>query len=68
MVNIMCEMLLTIMTPVALVRDIPDPKNNKSPGSGQKTFPGPLAPFATTQSIAPSFQTNFSGNMYFFLG
>ena len=28
-------MLLTIMTPVVQVRDVPDPKNKKSPGSGK---------------------------------
>ena len=38
MVNILCEMLLTIMTPVVQVSDVPDPMNKKSPGSGQKIF------------------------------
>ena len=41
MVNIMCEMLLTIMTPVVLVRDVFDPINKKSPGSGQNFFKVP---------------------------
>ena len=34
MVNIKCEMLLTIMTPVVQVSDAPDPIKKKSLGSG----------------------------------
>ena len=32
MVKLMCEMLLTIMTPVVQVRDVPDPTNKKCLG------------------------------------
>ena len=35
MVNFMCEMLLTVMTPVVQKWDVPDAINKKSPGSGQ---------------------------------
>ena len=35
MANVMCEMLLTIMTHVVQVRDVPDPTNKKSLGSNQ---------------------------------
>ena len=36
MVNITCEKLFTLMTPVVQVRDVPDPINKKRLGSGQK--------------------------------
>ena len=38
MVNIMCEMLLTIITLVTCERDLPDPINKKSLGLGQIFF------------------------------
>ena len=34
MVSIMSQILLAIMTPVVQVRDVPDPINKKSLGSG----------------------------------
>ena len=36
MVNIMCEMFLTVMAALVQVRDVPDPKKQKEPGFGPK--------------------------------
>ena len=49
MVDIICEMLLTTMSPVVQVREVTDPIKQKDPGVGQKYLKNLLPIFSQSQ-------------------